>query len=285
MKKILFIIVTIALIAFLVYAVTYQRKTIPVDKPGTVSATKAYEQLFGVAPSVDKGTAYAFVIYFPSAKTSGKVVPFPFFTFDEGSIQKVAVERLLAGMDTGSYQGEFVPFPSGIRLLNINDQGSVVVDFNKELGESSDKSVVYALALTLRQFKGVKDIRIQVDGKDSPSNALLKELDGNVVLPLSSPRILALTAMRDKGVKDVEEVNLFFDRPVVVKEMKLFSKEGHQFEGEMYHSVFDMAAVFKPKTPGLFKERMPVRAQWKVIDKLGRSAEGDSIMLLEVKEH
>ena len=61
-------------------------------------ATAAYEKYFGAAPSVDKGTAYAFVIYFPSSKEPGKVVPFPFFTFDEGSIKKVAVERLLGGL-------------------------------------------------------------------------------------------------------------------------------------------------------------------------------------------
>ena len=91
--------------------------------------------------------------------------------------------------------------------------------------------------------------------------------------------------MRDKGARDVEDVNAFFDRPVEVKELKLFSKEGQLFAGDIYHSVFDMAAVLKPKDPSLFKERMPIKVRWKVADKLGRPAEGDSVWLLEVKEH
>jgi hypothetical protein len=91
--------------------------------------------------------------------------------------------------------------------------------------------------------------------------------------------------MRDKGAKDIEEVNAFFDRPVDVKELKLLSRDGQQFAGELYHSVFDMAAVLKPKEPSLFKERMEIKVRWKVVDKLGKQAEGEGVWLLEVKQH
>lgn len=286
MKKTISIIIAIALTGFLIYAITFHKKEIPVEKPGKVIATSAYEKYFGAAPPVDKGTAFAFVIYFPSKKEPGKVVPFPFFTFDEGSIKKVAVERLLVGMDTGSYQGKFIPFPSGSRLISINDnQGTVTVNFSKELDASSDGATARALALTLRQFKGGKEIHLQVDGKESPLSALVKKADDSAVLQPSPPRLLSVTAMKDKGAKDIEEVNAFFDRPVEVKELKLLSKDGRQFVGDLYHSVFDMAAVLKPKEPAQFKERMPIRVSWKVIDKLGRQAEGDNVWLLEVKEH
>jgi hypothetical protein len=30
---------------------------------------------------------------------------------------------------------------------------------------------------------------------------------------------------------------------------------------------------------------MPIKVRWKVVDKLGRQAEGDSTWLLEVKQH
>jgi hypothetical protein len=30
---------------------------------------------------------------------------------------------------------------------------------------------------------------------------------------------------------------------------------------------------------------MPIKVRWKLIDKLGRQAEGDSVWLLEVKQH
>lgn len=286
MKKSISIIITIALVGFLIYAITFHKKEIPVEKPGKVVTTAAYEKYFGAAPSVDKGIAYAFVIYFPSSKESGKVVPFPFFTFDEGSIKKVAVERLLVGMDVGSYQGEFTQFPSGSRLLAINDdQGTITVNLSKELYVSADAATAHAFALTLHQFKGAKDIRLQVEGKESPLDALVKNIDDSAVLQPSPPRLLSVTAMRDKGAKDVEEVNAFFDRPVEVRELKLLSKDGQQFAGDLYHSAFDMAAVLKPKDPAQFKERMPIKVHWKVVDKFGRQAEGENVWLLEVKQH
>jgi hypothetical protein len=286
MKKIISIVIATALTGFLIYAITFQKKEITVEKPGKVIATPAYEKYFGAAPSVDKGTAYAFVIYFPSSKTPGKVVPFPFFTFDEASLKKVSVERLLGGMDIGSYQGEFISFPGGTRLIAINDdQGTVTVNISKELNTTSEAAVAHALALTLRQFNGVKDVRLQVEGKESPLSALVKNADDGAVQQPSPPRLLSVTAMRDKGAKNIEDVNAFFDRPVDVKELKLLSKNGQQFAGDLYHSVFDMAAVLKPKDPSQFKERMPIKVRWKVVDKLGRSAEGDNVWLLEVKQH
>ncbi|ABL01246.1 GerMN domain-containing protein [Pelobacter propionicus] len=286
MKKILSIIITIALAGFLIYGITFQKKEIPDERPGKVVATTAYEKYFGPAPPVDKGTAYAFVIYFPSRKEPGKVVPFPFFTFDEGSIKKVAIERLLVGMDIGSYHGEFFPFPSGIRLIAINDeQGMVTVNISKELNTVTEAATAHALDLTLYQFKGVKGVRLQVEGKESPLSVLVKNVDDNAVQQPSPPRLLSVTAMRDKGAKNIEDVNAFFDRPVEVKELKLLSRDGQPFAGDLFHSVFDMAAVLKPKDPEQFKERMPIKVHWKVIDKLGRQAEGDSVWPLEVKEH
>jgi germination protein M len=256
------------------------------SQPGKVITTPVYEKYFGAAPLVDKGTAYAFVIYFPSSKTQGKVVPFPFFTFDDVSIKKVAIERLLGGMDSGSYQGEFIPFPSGIRLIAINDnQGTVTVNFSKELDKSTEAATACALALTLRQFKGVKDIRLQVEGKESRLSTLANSVDDSVVQQPSPPRLLSVTAMKDKGAKSIDDVNAFFDRPLEVKELKLLSKDGQQFAGDLYHSVFDMAAVLKPKDPAQFMERMPIKVRWKVVDKLGRQAEGDNVWFLEVKEH
>ena len=260
------------------------------QRPGKVIATAAYEKYFGATPPVDKGLAYAFVIYFPSAKTPGKVVPFPFFTFDEGSIKKVAVGRLLEGMDTGSYAGEFTPFPKGSRLLSLNDdQGTVTVNFSKEVLAATDTSAktatATALGLTLRQFKGGMQVRVLVEGKESPLDALAKIANDSAVQQPSPPRLLSVTAMRDKGAREIEEVNAFFDRPVDVKELKLLAKDGHTFDGELYHSVFDMAGVLKPKDRAQFTERMPIKVRWKVVDKVGRQAEGENVWLLEVKEH
>lgn len=286
MKKTISIIVAIVLTGFFIYALTFHKKEIPVEKPGKVTATATYEKYFGTAPSVDKGTAYAFVIYFPSKTEPGKVVPFPFFTFDEGSIKKVAVERLLGSMAIGSYQGEFVHFPVGTHLIALDDdKGTITANFSKELDTATETGIAPALVMTLRQFKGVKNIRLHVEGKESRLSNLSKISEDRAVQQLPPPRLLSVTAMRDKGANEIEEVNAFFDRPVDVKELKLFSVDGQQYAGDLFHSVFDMAAVLKPKDPSQFKERMQIRVRWKVNDKLGRQAEGDSVWLLEVKQH
>ncbi|MBT0663041.1 GerMN domain-containing protein [Geobacter pelophilus] len=283
MKKTISIMVALALTGFLIYGITFQKKKIPVEKPGTVIATPAYEKSYGPAPTVDKGTAYAFVIYFPSAKESGKIVPFPFFTFDEGSIKKVAVERLLSGMETGSYQGEFLSAPPGSRIVSLSEtQGTVILTLSKEIASPNASQFVTALIQTLRQFKGVSAVSVKIEGSDK---TLASEGDDSSIIQPGPPRLLSVTAMKDKGAKEVEEVNAFFDRPVDVKELKLLAKDDKQYEGDLYHSAFDMAGVLKPKDRSRFTERMPIKVRWKVVDKLGRQAEGDNVWFLEVKEH
>lgn len=252
-------------------------------RPAKIFATQAYERYFGPVPAADKGTAYAFVIFFPSAKDPSKVVPFPFFTFDEGSMKKVAVERLLSGMEVGSYRGEFIPVASGVRLVSISeDQGKVTLEFNKELSPSHGEIFAKALILTLRQFAGVKEVRLRIEGQKQASTPL--DVDGSVQQP-SAPRLLSVTAMRDKGAAEIEDVNAFFDRPVEVRALKLLQPNGESFAGDLFHSVFDMAAVLKPKDRSRFKAGMPVKVRWQVVDKLGRQAEGDSVWSLEIKEH
>lgn len=264
-----------------------KKQASPSGQSSKVTATAVYEKTFGPAPSVDKGTAYAFVIYFPSAKTASKIVPFPFFSFDEASLKKISVERILSGMDVGSYHGEFETIPPGTRIVSLSDdQGTVRVVLSKEfrIDTKDKKSEAFAAAIstTLRQFKGVKDVRVQVEGNDQQITAVTDE---NASLDPGPPRLLNVTAMRDKGAKNIEDVNAFFDRPVDVKELKLYSNDGQQYAGDLFHSVFDMAAVLKPKDLSQFKERTPIRVRWKIVDKLGRQAEGDSVWLLEIKQH
>jgi hypothetical protein len=276
-------------------------------KPTSVSATKAYEKYFGIAPTTDKGTCYAFVIYFPSAKDPGKVVPFPFFTFDETTIKKVAIERLISGMNVGSYQGEFIqPFPQGTHLLGITEgYGIVAVNFGHEILEGktdakSEQALLNAIALTVSQFEGVREVRVQVEGKEYGSvkgkdvagflgfSGLKRQplaVDESAVLEPGPPRMLSLTAPRDKGAKNVEDVSAYFDRPLEVQELRMTDRDGDPFEGEVFHSVFDMAGVLKPKDPSVFKDKMPIKVRWKVTDKRGRQGKGDNVWILEVKEH
>lgn len=278
-------------ISLIVVALGACRKNEPsTAQPAKVSATRAYEKHFGPAPVTDQGTCYAFVIYFPSARETGKVVPFPFFTFDRASMKKVAVERLLVGMEEGSYRGEFLrPFAPGTRLRALTEEkGTATADFSRELlagkaDRATEKAALNAIVLTLAQFDGVRGVRILVEGKATGAQPLTPDETG--VASPSAPRVLSVTAVREKGEKHVEDLSVYFDRPVEVRELSISDGKGQMFEGEVYLSVFDMAAVLKPRAPEAFTARMPVKVRWKVADKLGRPAEGDGEFPLVIKEH
>jgi hypothetical protein len=266
-----------------------KRETPPPAKPARISATTAYEKYFGPAPTTDKGTCYAFVIYFPSAKSPGKVVPFPFFSFDEGSLKKVAVERLMGGMAVPAYKDEIrQPLAPGAHLLALSEADGVVkIDLSREFLTSSRDSdgMVNALVLTLSQFEGVKGVRLLADGMEPDfAKGTLLPVAASVLAP-SSPRLLSVTAVKDKESQVVEEVSVYFDRPVEIRQVTMADGSGKPFAGEVFLSVFDMAAVLKPKDPSLFRAGMPVKVLWKVTDKRGRMADGEGDFPLEVKEH
>lgn len=210
-------------------------------------------------------------------------------------------------MDVGSHKGEFLqPFPAGAHLLGISDkEGIISVNFSKDLlkgqADAMDEMAwLDALALTVSQFKGVRGIQVRIEGREQAivegkevadflGHGGLKRqplaVDESRVMEPGPPRLLNVMAVKEKGVKEIEEVNAFFDRPVNVAEFQMTDNKGNSFEGGMYHSVFDMAAVLKPKDPGVFKEQMPIKVRWKITDKLGRGSEGENVWLLEIKVH
>ncbi|WP_224982287.1 GerMN domain-containing protein [Geomonas agri] len=267
------------------------RQEPPAEAKGRVNATASFVKYFGPVPPVDKGTCYGFVIYFPSAKEVGKVLPFPFFTFDEASLKKVALGKLMAGMgDQKAYQGELVqPFPVGSRVLDVSQAaGTVTVNFSKEVNsikEQQQQAVVNAVVLTLSQFTGVTKVVIKVEGAESPLEKLVVKADESAVLPLAPPRLLGVVGMKEKGAANVEEIDAFFDRPVDIKELTLSAADGGKIDGDVYQSVFDMAGVLKAKKPLPYQAGTQVKVHWKVTDKLGRSASGDVGVALEIREH
>jgi germination protein M len=285
-------IATLLSVVLLFSSLGCSRKETPAPAQASrVAATRAFESYFGPAPTTTKGTCYAFVIYFPRSDEPGKVTPFPFFSFDEASLKKVALERLIGGMDEKSYAGEYLQlFPKGSRLLSLSEQNGVVrANFSKELlpvagDPSRGPALLNAVSLTLRQFGGVKQVQIQGEGRDLfPALPVLAE--ASVVEQPSAPRLLNLIAMVEKFGAPVQEVDALFDRPVEIKEFRFLENDGTLLAGEVFHSMFDMAAVLKPKDPGKFTQGTKIRARYKVVDKLGRGAAGESSFALEVKQH
>jgi len=282
----------VTLVALLALTGCSRKEATAPAKVARVSATKAFTSYFGPAPTTDKGICYAFVIYFPRAKEMGKITPFPFFSFDEASLKKIALERMLGGMDERSYAGEYLQlFPKGSRLLSVSEQaGTVSADFSKELaavaGDPTRARALYnAMALTLLQFNGVTGVRIQSEGRELFPGTAPLPVEAAVVAQPSVPRLLSLIAMKQGPSAPVLEVDALFDRPVDIKEFQFLENDGTLLAGEVFHSMFDMAAVLKPKDPGKLTQGTKIRARYQVVDKMGRSASGESSFALEVKQH
>jgi germination protein M len=257
-----------------------------------VAATQAFERAFGAAPVTDKGSCFAFVIYFPSARHPGKVTPLPFFSFDEASLKRVALQRLMAGMEEKSYAGELLQlFPPHSRLVSLKEQGgSVVAEFGPELKAVAEDprraaALKAALELTLGQFKGVSGVSIRAAREPLFPGAQGAAAAADPVLPPSGPRLLGITAMQERTGQPVEEVDALFDRPVEIKELQFRGNDGNLLAGEVYHSMFDMAAVLKPKEPGRLAKGSPVTVRYRVVDKLGRAAQGEVTLPLELRVH
>ena len=197
-------------------------------------------------------------------------------------------------MDIPAYRGEILqPVRPGTRLLGLTEEkGTVTVDFSRELlslraDAAGERTFLNAMVLTLSQFKGFNEVRVSVEGKESGISPVHQPLakDEIVVLEPGPPRLLEVAGLKDKGAKTIEDVQVYFDRPVDVKDLSLADKNGKQFAGELYHSVFDMAAVLKPKDPSQFTGGMPIKVNWKIVDKKGRGSEGETIQPLAIKEH
>lgn len=282
----------IAVLALPAFAGCRRSEPPPAAKPARVSATGAFERAFGPAPTSDKGTCFAFVIYFPSAKDPGKLTPFPFFSFDEASLKKVALERMIGGIDEASYRGEFVHlFPPGSRLLSLSEErGVVTLDYSKEvaplaLDPERSKLLKSSVGLTLAQFRGVNGVRITSEGKELFPEFALKEQSPAAVAEPAEPRLLGVIAMKETAADAVKEVDALFDRPVDIKEFQFHTDSGTLVAGDVFHSMFDMAAVLKPKDPAQLKNLTSLRVRYRVVDKLGRAAAGDTSVALQVRLH
>lgn len=290
MRPVMRVLVTAVL---LLASLGCSRREPPAPKaPAKVSATRAFESAFGPAPVTDKGTCFAFVIYFPSAKNPGKLTPFPFFSFDRASLKKVALERMMGGMDEKSYAGEFLRlFPAGSRLISLTEQGGVVTaDYSAELAAvAADPArgglLKQSVVLTLAQFPAVTGVRIRSAGQELFPQVSLPLAEEDLVAAPGPPRLLSVIAMQDSAAGPVKEVDALFDRPVDIKEFQFEAIDGSVIAGEVFHSMFDMAAVLKPKDPARLRGTASVRVRYRVVDKLGRPAAGEGALPLEVRLH
>jgi len=128
-------------------------------------------------------------------------------------------------------------------------------------------------------------VRIKSEGKELMPELALKEQPAASVAEPGEPRLLGVVAMKEAAADPVKEVDALFDRPVEIKEFQFRTDGGKVIPGDVFHSMFDMAAVLKPKDPDLLKNLTSLRVRYRVVDKLGRAATGDVSVALKVRLH
>jgi hypothetical protein len=89
----------------------------------------------------------------------------------------------------------------------------------------------------------------------------------------------------EQGTDNLDELLVEFDRPVKVNNFKLYNNSENSIEGEYFTSIFQMAAVVLPGDKTLYKEGDVLRAEWDVVDFMGRVNSGSSSMPLRRYEH
>jgi len=94
-----------------------------------------------------------------------------------------------------------------------------------------------------------------------------------------------MAGMWEQGTDSLDELLVEFDRPVKVNNFKLYNSSEKSIEGEYFTSIFQMAVVVMPGDKTLYKEGDVFRAEWDVVDFMGRVNSGSSTMPLRRFEH
>ena len=277
-------------ISFLFFALGCQQEEIQKQTTGVVEATPSYLESFGVPPQGKAGRAYAAVGYLPVKEMSDKLGPLPIFLFTEENQLRKVLNKLVSGdLVTSKKQIYYNPFPADLDMVIKSDGGSVLtIDLStKEDWDMNDqKAGTMALKETALQFSSVEEVKVMVNGSDvqgMPQEGFHKNSDLTIEVP--PPILLLMAGAWENGENEPKEILIEFDRPVKVEQFKLYHIDGREVQGDYYKSIFQMAVVVHPKTPGLFQEGTSLRAEWHVVDDLGRSNSGIDTMQIKKLVH
>ncbi|GAB6063391.1 GerMN domain-containing protein [Deferrisoma palaeochoriense] len=251
-----------------------------------VSATPAYEAAFGAPPASEGVACRAAVVYLPGLGASGspdRLAPVPLFSVNPDRIVEEAARVLVGGHPE---QVRLLPlprlFPEGTTLAGVEvTDGIARVRVTQGLPGTTHPLAAQALAHTLTQFEGISAVQLQA-GAEPPGPTVRP--DPAAVEPPAAPRLLdVLTAVHEGETP--EEIDVLFDRPVEVIEVRVESPAGTPIPGQLYTSMFDMAAVLRPADPTRIREGMELRVTWAVRDRKGREARGAKTLPLRWYVH
>ena len=260
------------------------------DKEGLVEANAAYIRHFGVLDRAKEGRAYANVGYLPLKAAPGQVDALPIFLFSpENRLEKV-LQKLVSGDLVQTQKTIFHnPFPADLELIVHREEGGILpldLRTGQVWNDVDRKGAVAALVETALQFDAVKGVKISFNGRtlpEMPYNGYRH--DPGAIAETRPPMLLLMAGSWEPGEADPEELLVEFDRPVRLNRFDLFYEDGRKVEGDYYTSIFQMAVVVHPQRPAEFHEGMPLRADWSVIDFVGRENSGSDLLPLQRFDH
>lgn len=266
-----------------------EQQTVPADS-GVVEANQAYLNNFGAAPHETVGRAFARVGYLPLQNNPEQVRALPLFLFGEQDQLRQILDRLTSGTlflppETELYN----PFPSDLKVTVTSPENeTVTLALTTAESWSADdlRAAVTALTETAVQFPDITRVRISLNGEllpRMPEGGFMHS--PRHLLEVGPPTLIMVVGMWDKGAEALDEILVEFDRPVTVNSFQLYDKAGKKVDGEYFTSAFNMAVVVHPQDPGRYRDGTVLRAEWDVVDTLGRSNKGTSSVPLHRVEH
>jgi len=267
-----------------------EQEGIPPESTGIVEATEAYLRYYGVPPQGKAGRAYAAVGYLPTRDNPSKIGPLPIFLFTEESQMEKVLAKLVSGeLITSDKQRYDNPFPDDLEIhTKPIREDTLVLDLvtaHQWEGEVLHAGAV-ALMETALQYNDVKSAKVILNGVPLPwipDDGYQQRLD--MVTDVPPPDLILMAGAWENGHDQPEEILVEFDRPVTVNSFGLYHPDGRNVEGEYFKSIFQMAVVVHPKSPELFQEGTSLRAEWDVVDDLGRANSGIDTMQIKKFVH
>ncbi len=257
---------------------------------GFVEANHAYEENFGAPPQGKEGNAFARVAYLPLRSTPEKLRALPLFLFNDQDQLRQILERLISGELLMQRDGElYNPFPADLTLSIANPAGPTVtisLATGHAWAPGDQLAGCRALAETALQFAEQEKVIILLDGApvlQMPAGGFVH--DQAALVKVEPPSLVLLAGVWEKGSDAPHELLVEFDRPVKVKNFKLYDQDGNPVSGEYFISIFRMAIVVHPEAPSRYREGTVLRAEWDVVDELGRDRSGVNVLPLMRIDH
>lgn len=253
-----------------------------------VSPSSSYLVYFGPAPTVPTGSYLAMVGFLPLANDFSKVGPLPLFLSATPDTMLRLAQRLVS-LDPGSIEplGLINPFPRGTVVMSLRHKDDLVmIDLSRQAARQKDflyrRAMVMSLGHLMSQFPGVKRVMVSADGVPLTSfgGLTFRPSPLQVVSPGGPPHPVGVLGSWDKNGNQIEEIAVYFDRPVTISNIELIDDAGRGIKGHPARQPFDMGLVMRLQAPPSMREGTRLHVAWKAVDALGDAGHGESVFHL-----